>query len=64
MRIGFTTTTVRQIKSIEEVVDLAKKVGADCLEWGGDVHITDIASAEKARKLCDESGISVAAYGS
>ncbi len=64
MRIGFTTTTVRQIKSVEEVVDIAKKVGADCLEWGGDIHITDVASAEKARKLCDASGISVAAYGS
>lgn len=64
MRIGFTTTTVRQIKDIGAVVDLAKSAGADCLEWGGDVHVTDIAAAEKAKRLCDESGISVASYGS
>lgn len=64
MRIGFTTTTVRQIKDIGAVVELAKNVGADCLEWGGDIHVTDVESARKARKLCDESDISVASYGS
>lgn len=64
MRIGFTTTTVRQLKSVEAVVELAKRVGAECLEWGGDIHVRDAATARKARKLCDESGISIASYGS
>ncbi len=64
MRIGFTTTTVRQIKDVESVVELAKEVGADCLEWGGDIHVKDVETAKKAKKLCDAAGISVAAYGS
>lgn len=64
MKIGFTSTSFRQIKSIEKIVKIASESGADCIEWGGDIHIKDIPSAQKAKKLCDEAGIEISSYGS
>ena len=64
MHIGFTTTTLRQIKSLEKIVDIAKKYGAECIEWGGDIHVKDINSAKKAKELCDKANIRTSAYGS
>ncbi|MBR4859456.1 MAG: TIM barrel protein [Clostridia bacterium] len=64
MRIGFTSTSFRQIKSIEKIVKIASESGADCIEWGGDVHIKDVKTAEFAKKLCDDAGITVSSYGS
>lgn len=64
MRIGLVTTTLRQIKNLEDVVRIAAESGVQCIEWGGDVHVTDIGSARLAKKLCDEAGIAVSSYGS
>ncbi len=64
MKIGFTSTSFRQIKNIEKIVKIASQSGADCIEWGGDIHIKDVAAAKKAKKLCDDAGIDICSYGS
>ncbi len=64
MRIGFTSTSFRQIKSIEKIVKIASDSGADCIEWGGDIHVKDIPTAKRAKKLCDDAGIPISSYGS
>ncbi len=64
MKIGFTTTSLRQIKSLEKIVKIAVDSGVDIIEWGGDIHIKDIKTAEYAKKLCDENGIKISSYGS
>lgn len=64
MKIGFTSTSFRQIKSIEKVVKIAVSSGAECIEWGGDVHVRDVQTAKRAKKLCDDAGILITSYGS
>ncbi len=64
MKIGFTSNSFRQIKSIEKIVEIALASGAECIEWGGDVHIKDVASARKAKEICDAAGIEICSYGS
>ncbi len=64
MKIGFTSTSFRQIKSIEKIVKIASDSGADCIEWGGDVHVKDTDTAKHAKKLCDDAGIMISSYGS
>ena len=64
MHIGFTTTTLRQIKSLEKIVEIAVSCGAECIEWGGDIHVTDETTARRARILCDKAGIRISTYGS
>lgn len=64
MRIGFTSTSFRQIKSIERITQIALDAGAECIEWGGDIHIKDKTTARLAKKLCDDKGIVISSYGS
>ena len=64
MKIGFTSNSFRQIKSIEKIVEIALATGAECIEWGGDVHIKDVETAKKARELCSAAGIEICSYGS
>lgn len=64
MRVGFTTTSLRQIKSLEKIVEIASAVGAECIEWGGDIHVKDVESAKIAKKLCDDADIEISTYGS
>ena len=64
MHIGFTTTTLRQIKSLEKIVEIALDCGAECIEWGGDIHVRDVITAKKAKELCDKAGIRNSTYGS
>ena len=64
MKIGFTSNSFRQIKSIEKIVEIAVSSGAQCIEWGGDVHIKDIKTAETAKNICDEAGIEICSFGS
>lgn len=64
MKFGFTTTSVRQIKSLEKIAELAVSCKADCIEWGGDIHVKDIETAKRAKKLCDENKIEISSYGS
>lgn len=61
--IGFTSVSLRSC-SIEEVVETAKKAGAEIIEWGSDVHVKTLDDAAKAKKLCDENGIIINSYGS
>lgn len=64
MEIGFTSTTFRQIKNLEKIVYIAKKAGADCVEWGGDIHVKTMDDALKAKALCEKSGLQISSYGS
>lgn len=64
MKFGFTSTTLRNIRDIKRIVDIAKNAQADVIEWGGDIHIKDTKNASLANKLCSDAGISVSSYGS
>lgn len=64
MLIGFTSTSFRQIKKLEKIVEIAVRAKADCIEWGGDIHVTDVETAKRAKMLCDEAGIVICSYGS
>ncbi len=64
MKIGFTSTSFRQIKSIEKIVRIAEASGAEIIEWGGDVHVKSISDAWRAKVLCDRAGIEISSYGS
>ncbi len=64
MRIGFTSTSFRQIKSLEKIVKIALRCGVDCIEWGGDIHVRNEKDALEAKALCDRYGISVCSYAS
>lgn len=63
MQIGFTTTTLRQIKDVKKIVELASSFGADCIEWGSDIHVRDIETAKSVKALCDSAGINCCSYG-
>ncbi len=62
MLIGFTSTTLRQIHCLEKIVEIAVDAGADCIEWGNDVHVKDVETAKLAKKLCDENDITISSY--
>lgn len=64
MKIGFTSTSFRQIKSVEKIVDIAVSSGAQIIEWGGDIHVKSVPDAQRVKKLCDEAGIEISSYGS
>ena len=64
MNFGFTSNTFRNIRDLEQLVNIAADCGADCIEWSGDLHVTDTMSAEKASELCRKRGIRICSYGS
>lgn len=64
MQFGFTSTSFRQIKILEKIVDIAVRAKIDCIEWGGDIHVKTTADAKKAKVLCDKAGIRINSYGS
>ncbi len=61
--IGFTSTTFRQLNP-SKIIALAKVSGAECIEWGGDIHVTNVSDAIKIKKQCDAEGIKISSYGS
>ncbi|MEU0089650.1 TIM barrel protein [Kribbella sp. NPDC006257] len=65
VRTGLVSVTFRQL-GVEEVVEVAEQAGLAAIEWGGDVHVPlgDLPAARKARALCEDRGIAIAAYGS
>lgn len=65
VRTGLVSVTFRQL-TVEEVVQAAADAELAAIEWGGDIHVPlgDLASATRARELCEQRGIAVAAYGS
>ena len=64
MKIGFTTTSFRQIRNREKIVAIARDCGADIVEWGGDIHVKSAADAAEAKALCDGAGVEISSYGS
>ncbi len=64
MKIGFTSNSFRQIKSLKKIVEIAVASGAECIEWSGDVHVKSVADAEIARTLCHKAGVEICSYGS
>lgn len=65
MKTSLISVTFRK-KSVEEIVDIARKGGLAAIEWGGDKHVVpgDQNAISLAKKLCDENGLAVSAYGS
>jgi 3-dehydroshikimate dehydratase len=65
MKSGLCSITFRKL-SVPQVVELARSVGLQSMEWGGDVHVPpgDITAAETARKLTLEAGMTLSSYGS
>ncbi len=63
MALGLTSVTFRAL-SCDEIIALAKEAGCDCIEWGGDVHVTDIHIAACVREKCAAAGIAVHSFGS
>ena len=64
MQFGFTSTSFRQIKSLEKIVEIAVRAKIDCIEWGGDIHVRSVEDAKRAKELCDKAGIRINSYGS
>ncbi|MDX6292218.1 MAG: hypothetical protein QOH50_1293 [Kribbellaceae bacterium] len=65
VRTGLVSVTFRQL-AVEEVVEVAVRAGLSAIEWGGDIHVPvgDLPAARKARALCEDNGLAIAAYGS
>ena len=64
MKIGFTSTTFRGIKDVDEVIRVGKEAKVDCIEWGGDIHVKDVEKAAYVKKQCLNQGIQISSYGS
>ncbi len=62
---GSVSVTFRKLPPAE-IVSLVRVAGLTGIEWGGDVHVPhgDLARAREVRKLTEENGLRVAAYGS
>lgn len=63
MKFGFTSTSFRQIRSIDRITRIAVDSGAQIIEWADKFHVTDEQSAKYAKKSCDDSGIEISSYG-
>jgi hypothetical protein len=65
IRPGLVSVTFRQLP-VERVVALASGAGLVAIEWGGDVHVPhgELTAARRARRLCEDVGIEITAYGS
>ncbi|TVP93338.1 sugar phosphate isomerase/epimerase family protein [Alkalibacterium sp.] len=63
--IGVCSVTFKD-KSIEEVIQLAKKAGLDCIEWGSKEHVQvgDLEVATHTARLTEEAGLKTSSYGS
>ena len=63
--LGLVSISFRDL-SVEQIIDLCRKNGLKSVEWGGDTHVPhgDTERAKRVYELCENNGISVAAYGS
>jgi sugar phosphate isomerase/epimerase len=62
-KTGVASVTFRN-KTVDQVIEIAKKAGAEYIEWGGDVHVKTLDDALNVKKLCKENGIKICSYGS
>lgn len=62
---GLVSITFRQLTP-ERIVELVQRAGLDGIEWGGDVHVPhgDVSRAGAVRRMTEDAGLRVAAYGS
>jgi 3-dehydroshikimate dehydratase len=65
IRSGLVSITFRQL-SPQEIVGMVVRAGLKGIEWGGDVHVPhgDLQRAREVRRMTQEAGLAVAAYGS
>lgn len=65
MKIGLVSVTFRKL-SVEQIINVVKNAGLECIEWGADVHVLpgDIKKASKVAKLMKENGLETVSYGS
>lgn len=63
VKIGFCSVTFRQL-NVSEVIDVAKNAGAEGIEWGGDVHVTDTQTAQCVAEKMKKEGLLTFSYGS
>ena len=63
--IGLVSVSFRPL-SPKEILDRLRATPLSSIEWGGDVHVppTDPENARAVRKLTEEAGVKVCAYGS
>ncbi len=64
-KLGLVSISFRAL-SAEELIGLVVNAGLQGIEWGGDVHVPhgDLAVAGRVRRLCEEAGLEISAYGS
>ena len=64
MKFGMTSLTFRA-KNIEETVEIAKRAGVECIEWGvSDGHVGSDENIGKIKKLSKDAGIEICSLGS
>ncbi len=65
MKIGLTSVTFRE-KSVDEIIDIAKRSNIYTIEWGADGHVTplDAENAVTVYNKCQANGIETLSYGS
>ena len=63
IRPGLVSVTFRALPP-REIVCLAAACGLEGIEWGGDVHVPDARAAREVRRMTEDAGLAVAAYGS
>ena len=61
--IGLTSVTFRKL-SCGEIIRMAQESGAQCIEWGGDIHVTNVETAMEVREQCAQAGLKVRSFGS
>ena len=63
IELGLCSVTFRK-NSAAQVVLIAKKAGVSYIEWGGDIHVTNIEDARIVKSICDNEDIKISSYGS
>lgn len=59
---GLTSVSFRK-ESIKTIVEKSKESGLSAVEWGGDIHVTNVNEAKTARENTLEKGLRVSSYG-
>lgn len=62
-KLGLCSVTFRK-KSAAKVVEIVKKAGVRYIEWGGDIHVTNMEEARIVKSICDNEDIKICSYGS
>ncbi|MBI3948285.1 MAG: sugar phosphate isomerase/epimerase [Armatimonadetes bacterium] len=62
---GLVSITFRKLPP-GEIVDLVKRAGLEGIEWGGDIHVPhgQSSAASEVRRMTEDAGLRVAAFGS